>query len=64
LEERLCHLPLTNNEAERLLRHWMVLLRIGYSTRTAPGSPALASFARIIETCRLRHTSPCATCIK
>ena len=52
------HLPLTNNYAERLLRHWVILRRIGYGTRTAQGSLALATFASIIETCRLRHASP------
>ncbi len=52
------HLPLTNNYAERLLRHWVILRRIGYGTRTEPGSLALATFASLIETCRLRHASP------
>ncbi len=51
-------LPLTNNYAERLLRHWVILRRIGYGTRTEPGSLALATFASLIETCRLRHASP------
>jgi hypothetical protein len=52
------HLPLTNSYAERLLRHGVILRRIGYDTRTAQGSLALATFASIIETCRLRHASP------
>ena len=52
------HLPLTNNYAERLLRHWVILRRIGYGTRTEQGSLALATFASLIETCRLRHASP------
>ena len=28
------HLPLTNNEAERALRHWVILRRISYGTKT------------------------------
>jgi hypothetical protein len=52
------HLPLTNNYAERLLRHWVILRRIGHGTRTAQGSLALATFASLIETCRLRQASP------
>ncbi len=50
--------PLTNNEAERALRHWVILRRITYGTRSAQGSRALALFASIISTCRLRHCSP------
>ncbi len=51
-------LPLTNHFAERLLRHWVILRRITYGTRTHQGSLALATFASIIETCRLRKASP------
>ena len=51
-------LPLTNHFAERLLRHWVILRRITYGTRTPQGSLALATFASIIETCRLRKASP------
>ncbi len=50
--------PLTNNEAERALRHWVILRRITYGTRSEQGSRALALFASIISTCRLRHCSP------
>ena len=32
------HLPLTNNEAERALRHWVILRRISYGTKTETGS--------------------------
>jgi transposase len=52
------HLPLTNNYAERLLRHWVILRRITQGTRTLQGSLTLATFASIIETCRLRQASP------
>ena len=50
--------PLTNNEAERALRHWVILRRISFGTRTEQGSRALALFASIIGTCRLRDQSP------
>ena len=57
------HLPLTNNEAERLLRHWVILRRISHGTRTEQGSRALAllryrSMASVIETCRKREVLP------
>ena len=34
--------PLTNNEAERALRHWVILRKITYGTRSPQGSRALA----------------------
>lgn len=52
------HLPLTNNEAERLLRHWVILRRISQGTRTEQGSRALALLASVIETCRKRQILP------
>lgn len=52
------HLPLTNNFAERLLRPLVILRRITQGTRTPQGSLALATFASIIGTCRLRQVSP------
>lgn len=52
------HLPLTNNEAERALRPWVILRRITYGTRTPQGSRALSVFASVIETCRKRGASP------
>lgn len=52
------HLPLTNNFAERLLRPLVIFRRLTQGTRTAQGSLALATFASIIGTCRLRHASP------
>ncbi len=51
-------LPLTNNEAERALRHWVIARRIGMGTRTAQGTRAFALLASVIETCRKRHASP------
>lgn len=48
------HFPLTNNEAERALRHWMIARRISHGTRTAAGSRAFALLASLVETCRRR----------
>jgi transposase len=52
------YLPLTNNEAERALRHWVIARRISQGTRTAQGSRALALLASVIETCRKRNILP------
>lgn len=52
------HLPLTNNEAERALRHWVILRKLSYGTRTAQGSRIFALLASVIDTCRQRHHSP------
>ncbi len=51
-------LPLTNNEAERALRHWVIARRIGMGTHTAQGTRAFAHLASIIETCCKRAVSP------
>ena len=51
-------LPLTNNEAERALRHAVIARRISYGTRTNEGSIAYSSLLRVIETCRLRQINP------
>ncbi|MBK1650309.1 IS66 family transposase [Rhabdochromatium marinum] len=50
--------PLTNNEAERALRHWVILRQVQQGTRTEEGSRALANLASVIDTCRLRQCSP------
>jgi IS1 family transposase len=50
--------PLTNNEAERALRHWVIMRKITQGTRSEQGSRALALFASVITTCRLRDSSP------
>jgi hypothetical protein len=52
------HLPLTNNEAERALRHSVILRRISYGTKTEQGSRIFAILASVIDTCRLRKCSP------
>lgn len=51
-------LPLTNNEVERILRHWVILRRICYGTRNKQGSRVLTLLASVIETCRLRNILP------
>lgn len=51
-------LPLTNNLAERMLRHWVIARRIGFGTRNAQGSRTVAVLASVIETCRQRRHSP------
>lgn len=52
------HLPLTNNEAERALRHWVILRNICHGTRTEEGTRILAILISVIETCRVRQQSP------
>jgi transposase len=47
-------LPLTNNEAERALRHYVISRLISHGTRSAIGSRAFALLASVIETCRRR----------
>ena len=51
-------LPLTNNTAERALRHWVIARRISYGTRNPQGSRAFTLLASVIETCRQRGHSP------
>lgn len=52
------HVPLTNNDAERALRHWVIARRLSHGTRTAVGSCVFTLLARVIETCRQRGHSP------
>lgn len=52
------HLPLTNNEAERALRHCVILRKISHGTKTQQGSRIFAILASVIETCRRRGCSP------
>ena len=51
-------LPLTNNTAERALRHWGIARKLSHGTRTATGSRVFALLARVIDTCRQRGHSP------
>ncbi|WP_242632653.1 IS66 family transposase [Thiothrix fructosivorans] len=53
-------LPLTNNEAERALRHWVILRKTNHGTKSATGSRAFAMLASIIGTCRKRGQSALA----
>ncbi|MGH8568524.1 MAG: IS66 family transposase [Gammaproteobacteria bacterium] len=50
-------LPLTNNEAERALRHYVIARLISHGTRSEVGSRAFALLASVIETCRRRGVS-------
>jgi len=52
------YLPLTNNEAEQALRHWVIARKLSHGTRTSQGSCAFALLASAIETCRKRNVSP------
>jgi len=51
-------LPLTNNEAGRALRHWVILRLVSHGTRTPRGSRHFAVLASVIDTCRRRGHSP------
>jgi transposase len=51
-------LPLTNNEAERALRPWVILRKITFGTRNAQGTRVVAVLASIIATCRVRSLNP------
>lgn len=51
-------LPMTNNVAERCLRHWVISRKISYGTRNAQGSRAYTLLASVIDTCRQRGVSP------
>ena len=52
------HLALTNNVAERYLRHWVTSRLISHGTCSAEATRAFALLAIVIETCRLRCASP------
>lgn len=52
------NLPLTNNEAERALRHWVIQRRISMGTRSPEGTKVFTLLASVIETCRKRGVSP------
>jgi hypothetical protein len=51
-------LPLTNNAAERALRHWVIARKLSYGTRSGEGSRAYALLASVIDTCRQRAVCP------
>lgn len=47
-------LALTNNEAERALRHWVILRQLSFGTCTPQGSRVFALLASVLDTCRRR----------
>ncbi len=51
-------LPLTNNTAERALRHWVIARLLSQGTRTPQGTRAYGLLASVIDTCRLRQVNP------
>lgn len=52
--------PLTNNVAERSLRHWVLLRKITFGSRTGQGSRVIALVASVIDTARVRQLNPWA----
>ena len=52
------HLPVTNNESERALRHAVIARHITHGTRSTEGSDTYAALLTVIETCRCRNRSP------
>lgn len=52
------HLPLTHNESQRALRHWVIARRLSQGTRTEQGSQVVALLASVIDTCRKRNILP------
>lgn len=50
--------PLTNNVAERSLRHWVIVRRLTFGSRTAQGSRIVALLASVIGSARLRQINP------
>ena len=52
------HLPLTSNEAECALRHWVILRNICHSTRTEEGTRIFTILVSVIEICRVPQQSP------
>jgi IS1 family transposase len=55
------HLPLTNNHAERIVRHHVQARHITSGTRCMTGTRAYAWLASVIDTCRLRGASSLPT---
>lgn len=50
--------PITNNEAEQALRHWVIARSIMMGTRCEAGSRTFTLLASVIETCRKRGHLP------
>jgi hypothetical protein len=51
------HLPLTNNFAEQILRHWVIARKLSQGTRSYAGTRALGILASVIDTCNARSAS-------
>lgn len=51
-------LPITNNAAERALRHWVISRKISSGTRNSQGSRSFTLLASVIDSCRQRGLSP------
>lgn len=52
------HLPVTNNEVDRALRHSVISRGISHGTRSSEGSESYAALLTVIETCRRRQLCP------
>jgi transposase len=51
-------LPLSNDEAERALRHWVIARRTRMGIGTDEGTRTFANLTCVIETCRKPSLSP------
>jgi transposase len=52
------NMPLTNNAAEQILRHWVIARKLSQGTRSEAGTRVVGILASVIETCRARGASP------
>ncbi len=57
-------LPITNNVAERSLRHWVIARKISYGTRTKQGSHAYTLLASVIDRSTTTRITPALPQIK
>lgn len=57
-------IPLSNNDAERALRHWVIARRLSHGTRTAFHSRVFTLLASVRDTCRQRLRSPWTYLVK
>lgn len=51
------YLPLTNNEAERGLRPWVLLRKICFGSKSAKGTKTFTLLASVIGTCKKRSVN-------
>lgn len=49
--------PLTNNEAERALRHWVINRKVTLGSQSELGAMVLGILASIVSTCKVRYIS-------